>query len=373
MRITLLSAVFVLICLSLIPLANTCAQTGVSRFPIVAQDSTARMHKVSDDVYAIIHDGATDEWPHGNTGVIVGEKSVMVIDASYLPSRAVADIKLLGKVTNKPVKYLVFTHWHFDHNNGTIAYKKQFPDIEIIAERHTADFIEINGLWWSKSVTAEHSAKRKSLALLEKNLSERKDNNGNPLTDDRRGFMDTLILNRKNELLELSGLEIVKPNRVFDEELKINLGKKQVIMKNWGPANSPFDVTIYLPREKVLFTGDILVQGPRPYTGASWPRPWAKVLGDIEKISVNAVVLGHGPVQTDHQYTRQMRELLTTTLERVEAMVRNGKTLDEIQAELNMNDLYKGVWDRGEVGKPVWNAIINMLVERAWRAVRGNG
>ena len=66
---------FVLILSGLISYGNT--------FPVVAKDSTASMQKVADGVYVIIHEHATDEWPHGNTGVVVGDNSVFVIDACY--------------------------------------------------------------------------------------------------------------------------------------------------------------------------------------------------------------------------------------------------------------------------------------------------
>ena len=67
-----------------------------------ARDAGARMQRVASGIYAIIHDDATDEWPHGNTGVIVGDDGVFVVDATYLPSRARADIALIKSVTDKP-------------------------------------------------------------------------------------------------------------------------------------------------------------------------------------------------------------------------------------------------------------------------------
>ncbi|HYG02833.1 MAG TPA: MBL fold metallo-hydrolase [Chryseosolibacter sp.] len=346
---------------------------AAEQFPIVVEDSTARMRKVHDGVYAIIHDPATDEWPHGNSGVVVGTKGVMVIDANYLPSRSRADIKLIRRITDKPITHLVFTHWHFDHNNGTIAYLEAFPDIKIISERNTRRFIELNGYWWSRSVTAQSSNKRKSLQQLEATRSSGKDKSGKEFTDEEKGSMDTIIMWRKNELSELEGLTVVPPNQVFDAELKIDLGKRQIVLKNMGPANSPNDVAIFLPKEKILFTGDILVQGPRPYTSNCWPIPWINVLKQLEAQPVNAIVPGHGPVLPDHQYTRQMRGLLEATKLRVEAMIEKGMTLEQIQSTINMDDQHKGVWDRGDAGKPIWNATINMLVERVWRGVRGQG
>jgi alkyl sulfatase BDS1-like metallo-beta-lactamase superfamily hydrolase len=77
------------------------------------RDSTARLERIGDGIFAIIHDDATDAWPHGNTGVVIGRDGGLVVDATYLPSRARADIELIGKVTDKPVRWLVITHWHF--------------------------------------------------------------------------------------------------------------------------------------------------------------------------------------------------------------------------------------------------------------------
>src|SRR6185312_2413430 len=109
-----------------------------------ATDASARIERVAKGIYAILHDDATDQWPHGNTGVVVTDEGVLVVDATYLPSRAKADITLIRTVTDKPVRYLVYTHWHFDHNNGAIAYREAFPGLTIVSERQTRDYIALN-------------------------------------------------------------------------------------------------------------------------------------------------------------------------------------------------------------------------------------
>jgi hypothetical protein len=107
---------------------------------------------------------ATEEWPHGNTGVVVGETGVLVVDSTYLPSRARADIALIRKLTDKPVRYLAYTHWHFDHNNGGIAYRQAFPAVDVVSARDTARYIELNAVWWSRRQAAPGSSHRKTLA-----------------------------------------------------------------------------------------------------------------------------------------------------------------------------------------------------------------
>ncbi len=85
-----------------------------------------------------------------------------------------------------------------------------------------------------------------------------------------------------------------------------------------------------------------------------------------------ALVPGHGTVQHDHAYTRQVRELLERVTYRVEAMAREGKTLEQIQATFEAGDLRKGVWAGAALDED-WKVTVTTLIERAWRGVRGQG
>jgi glyoxylase-like metal-dependent hydrolase (beta-lactamase superfamily II) len=339
----------------------------------VAKDAGARMQRVAEGVYAILHDDATDAWPHGNTGVVVGDEGVLVVDSCYLPSRAKADIALIRSVTDKPVRYLVFTHWHFDHNNGTVAYRDAFPGLTIVSERETQRFIDVNGTWWPRMSTAPGSSRRADLGKLEEQLKSGKDAEGRALSEEARSKVEKAVGQRKAELDELASLRVVPPNFVFDREITLSLGRRRVQLHDWGRANSPHDVTIYLPDERVLFTGDILVQAPRPYFGSSWPVPWIEVLRQLEAVPIAAMVPGHGPVLHDHGYTRQVRELLEAATSRVEAKVREGLTLEQVQDAVDLQDLRKGVWDSDPASRDEWKVVIKTLVERAWRGVRGQG
>ena len=100
--------------------------------------------------------------------------------------------------------------------------------------------------------------------------------------------------------------------------LTLPLGRRVLELRDRGKANSPHDVTIWLPQDRVLFSGDILVEDPYPYTGASWPVPWAGVLRDLEAIPVAVLVPGHGPVMRDHSYTRLVREMMEAVTARVD-------------------------------------------------------
>ena len=343
-------------------------------FSSQARDAGARMERVAEGVFAIIHNDATDEWPHGNTGVVVTDSGVLVVDATYLPSRAKADIALIRSVTRQPVRYLVYTHWQFDHNNGASAYAEAFPGLTIVSERESSQFIALNATWWAKMSTAPNSVRRAALAALETQVANQRDSTGHPLSAEARTRLTKAIGQRKAELDELASLRVVPPNLVFDHELNLRLGGRRIELRDRGRANSPHDVTVFLPDERVLFSGDILVQSPLPYVGASWPVPWIEVLRQLETIPIAALVPGHGPVMHDHSYTRQVRELLEAATSRVAAMAREGKTLEQIQGTISLDDIRAKTpaWRPAELNDD-WVANTKALVERAWRGVRGQG
>src|SRR5262250_2699314 len=88
--------------------------------------------KLADGVYAIEHEDVLDGLASGNTTVIVGERQVFVVDSCFLPSAAREDIAQIRQWTDKPVTFLLNTHFHNDHNLGNLAYMEAFPAVTII-------------------------------------------------------------------------------------------------------------------------------------------------------------------------------------------------------------------------------------------------
>jgi cyclase len=338
------------------------------------RDSTARVERLADGVYAIIHDDATDQWPHGNTGVVVSDDGVLVVDATYLPSRARGDIALIRRLTDRPVRYLVNTHWHMDHTHGNEAYRDAFPGVTIVTERRTREFSELNTRYWSRYSTAPDSPRRQALRELEEELARGADSTGKAHTAEEKRRLETVIRQRNGELEELAKVRVVVADQVFDGATTLWLGGRRVELVDHGRANSPHDVTVYLPKERILFTGDILVQSPVPYTGLSWPVPWIDVLADIEKLPVTTLVPGHGPVMHDHTYTRRMRELLEAVTSRVRKLAEQGRPVEWIQDSLRLDDVRRKVpaWADKEHDED-WDYIVRTVIERAWRGVRGQG
>jgi len=117
----------------------------VVTIPVSADTTSTKdrtITKLADNIYEIRHPDAPDTFPQGNTTVIIGDKSVLVVDSCLLPSSAQADIDQIRKWTKKPVTFLVNTHWHFDHTLGNQTYAQAFPGIQIIARAHSDAEVE---------------------------------------------------------------------------------------------------------------------------------------------------------------------------------------------------------------------------------------
>lgn len=339
------------------------------------EDEGAQVQRLAANVFAILHRDATDEWPHSNVGVIVGRRSVFVIDSDYLPSRARADIALIRRLTDKPVSKLATTHWHFDHNYGASAYRDAFPDVELIAERESARWIELNQTWWGRMSTAPDSTRRAALAELERALARGSGADNVPFSVAERARRADIVRRRRGELEELATIRVIPPNRLFDGRLSLDFEGTRIEIRDRGPANSPHDTTFWLPQHRILFAGDILVKSPLPYTGASWPVHWVPVLRAIEAIPVAQLVPGHGPVMQDHGYTRAVRGLLEASLTRVNGMIRAGRTLAQIQDSLDLDDVRAAVpeWSGPDVSADDWTYTRRTLAERCFIGLRGQG
>lgn len=363
--------------------AIVCAALVIAPLPgysIQAQvtDQGARVERLAAGVFAIIHDDALQtwphlgtDWPHSNTGIIIGDDGALVVDATFHPSRAAADIALIRRLTPMPVRYLVNTHWHGDHTHGNGVYRDSFPGIRIISSRVNRKYIEINQTRFrSRSQQASYPS-RGTLARFEQLLQSGMED-GKPLTAGQRTTLQRLIQQRRLDISDMGRVATSPPDSVFDGRITIDLGGRHVELRDHGHANSPSDVTVSLPAERILFTGDIVVH-PVPYAFASYPTFWVDVLRDLERMSPDVLVPGHGPVMRDLAYVRQVRGLLDTMLAMSAPLVGGGVTADSARKVLDLTELRRRFDPQlspalGEM----WNAsIVDALVLRVFRCLQG--
>jgi glyoxylase-like metal-dependent hydrolase (beta-lactamase superfamily II) len=258
--------------------------------------------KIAEGVYAIRHIDAPDTNPQGNTTVVIGERDVLVIDSGYLPSSAAEDIAQIRQWTKLPVRYLLNTHWHPDHQRGNSVYVDAFPGVAIVAHRETA-----------KLMAAYDAGNRerypKRLQSMKETLAKKPD-----------AELQKTVAGRSRVLAELERSRLQLPTLTFDSELSVDLGNRMVEIHHAGIGDTRGDAWAYLPKEQILVTGDVLV-APVPYFFAGYPAALTHRLHELLELDVKAIVPGHGDVMHDQTYLRAVLEMVEAIVSQVNAAV----------------------------------------------------
>lgn len=294
--------------------------------------------QLGDGIYEIRHPDAPDTFPQGNTTVVIGDNGVLVVDSCYLPSSAREDIAQIKQWTDKPVRWLINTHWHNDHVQGNNEYVKAFPGINIVGHHETQS--QIAGY-----VSRYPSRFPRIEATYRKYIEERKDGNGTALTDNDIADLKKALAGKDTVLVELKDNVIVPPNVSFDHDFNVDLGNRQVQVKHLGRGNTRGDVVVFLPKEKIVAAGDLL-DSPVPYLGGGYPVEEIDTLKKLSALDPQIIVPGHGDVLRDKVLLTNVIEFLQTVTDELSKqiyVVGNGpRNLDEVRKNVMANlDLNK--------------------------------
>ncbi len=298
--------------------------------------------KLAEGIYMIRHKDAPDTFPQGNTTVIIGEREVLVVDSCYLPSSAREDIAQIRTWTNKPVRYLVNTHWHYDHTMGNGVYWETFPALAIVAHTETA-----------KQSTGYNPGYIERLPALanryKKFLEEGKDANGKVLTEGEKRDYTQAIAGIEPVREEFKKMTDRAPNLTFETEMTVDLGNREIQVKHLGRGNTAGDTVIYLPKEKILIAGDLL-DHPVPYLGGGYPSELVKTLKKLSYIDAETIIPGHGEVlhgDYGKKYLGQVTEFIETTVSQVSKQLYlkgNGPRNLEIVREAVLKEVDMKAW-----------------------------
>jgi cyclase len=285
--------------------------------------------KLAEGVYEIRHRNAPDHFSQGNTVVIIGDTGVLVVDSCYLPSSAREDIAQIRQWTNKPVRYLLNTHWHNDHIQGNASYADAFPGVTIIAHTETAKLMALR----IGSYLSEYPHR---MEKFQQELDSGKDPGGRVLTGEEKEDLKNAVAGGRAASdavsAEFQNLKVRVPDVTFDHELNVDLGNREVQLKYLGRGNTVGDAVAYLPKEKILIAGD-LVDSPVPYLYGGFPIEQIATLKRMNEFDFETLVPGHGDVLKGKTFVQQEIGLLEAV---VGAMNREiGRTSTEPKARFS--------------------------------------
>lgn len=235
------------------------------------EEKKTTFKELADGVYAYTAEGDP------NSGVIIGDDGVLVMDAQATPVQAEKLIDRIRAVTDKPIKYLVLSHYHAVRVMGASAYNAE----NIIASRETYE-----------------------------NIVER----GQQDFDSEVGRFPRLF-----EQVETVP-SLTWPTITFQKELSIWLGNREVKLMHLGRSHTKGDIIAWLPEEKICFAGDMVEYGATPYTGDAYLKEWPQTLNRLLSMRPEKMVPGRGEALED---PNQCREAIEGTRNFLEELYRS--------------------------------------------------
>ena len=227
-------------------------------------------------VYARLHEGLT------NAGIIIGDDSVLVIDSLRVPSFARDLIQDVKTITEKPIEFVIDTHSHWDHSWGN----EEFPDATIIGHKNCyAEMIDVE---------ANEQGRKKVV--------------------------------RSNDPWSQEGnlVNITPPNMTFETSMQLYFGGRELDLKYFGRAHTSGDIYIHLPKEKIVFTGDVAQDGGVPYLGDCYPADWPETDNQLASLPIEKFMSGHGPIG-DHNALVEAKDFIHTLVDSVKHAIADGQ------------------------------------------------
>jgi len=212
--------------------------------------------QLSDNAYAYTAEGDP------NTGVIIGDDAVMVIDTQATPVMAQDVIRRIRQITDKPIRYVVMSHYHAVRVLGASAYGAQ----AVIASEDTRDLIVERGAQDMKSEIERFPRLFRAVETI-------------------------------------PGL--TWPTLTFKGEMTVWLGKLEVKLLQLGRGHTKGDTVAWLPQQKILFSGDLVEFGATPYAGDAYFQDWPHTLDKLAALQPEKLVPGRGAALTTPQLVQQ--------------------------------------------------------------------
>jgi glyoxylase-like metal-dependent hydrolase (beta-lactamase superfamily II) len=285
------------------------------------------IEKVANGVFAALAKAAA--LTNCNAAIFVLSRDVLVVDAHSKPSAAASLIAQIKKeVTDKPVRYLVNTHFHWDHTQGDAAYKKANPQVQIIASDTTKQLLsQLQRDRLKESLDGVpgliHAAKAR--------LGRAKSTQERVWANEQLRQLTAYQAEMKSYPLELPTLTFAKTHVIKDTSGDLELAFN-------GKAHTAGDIQVFSPAKKVVASGDAII-GFLPNLNDGYPRPWPVTIDSVGAWKFDNIIAGHGPVQKGRYRMGQFRNYIEDLTARVESAKKAGTPLADLQKAITTSTL----------------------------------
>ena len=242
-------------------------------------------NRIAEGVYHAV--GTGNLVVMSNAAVIEGDRDVLVVDSHVTPGGAWALRDELKKVTSKPIRYVVNSHFHFDHSHGNQIYG---PDVEIIGHEFARQQMVAGKSLDSPAHEFFVGGVPNTIAALEKRLAS--------ATDEKmKAEIERQLSIQRNHLEGAKAVKPTPPTVTLTHRMTLHRGSREIQLLHLGRGHTAGDVIVYLPKERIIATGDLLIESAS-YMGDAYFTEWIDTIAALKKVDFDTVLPGHGQAFT---------------------------------------------------------------------------
>lgn len=220
-----------------------------------------------------------------NAGIIDVGEFVVIFDTFLTPNAALDLKKVAMQLTDKPIKFLINSHYHNDHIRGNQVF---YPSANIIASKKCQELIETKGI---EEINWDNENAEKQLKALEKQIREE-------TNSIKRKELEIWVIYYRGIIESLSELKIILPNLCFGKKLTIRGEQRTLEVINTEESHTESDSILYVREDQILFTGDLVFVQCHPVLVDGNPDKWLSTLEYLKTFKIKTLIPGHGPIGT---------------------------------------------------------------------------
>jgi len=288
------------------------------------QGKAFEFRRAAPGVYLAVGTGVLSA--ESNAVIIEGDRDLLVVDSETSPAAAWALLRELRAVTPKPVRTLVITHFHYDHAHGT----QSFPaGVEIIGTEFTRRMLAEG-----KSMSHATAAGNRTFSNAQvSNLTKALDTATTPAS---RRDIEARRAVWQRYLESIATLTPVPPTMTVASRITLSRGGRDIVILHPGPAHTAGDLVVWLPKERILVTGDLL-QPNLPYMGDGFFPQWADAIDSLRALGPTMVLPGHGDAITDLAVVERQRDYLRDIYAQTATLKKEGHPAEEVAKRLDLS------------------------------------
>ena len=259
------------------------------------------VEQVSEGVYAAL--ARLEGTAVCNSGIVDLGGGRLLFDSSCSPASAQDLSSLCQRALNGGPSLAAISHWHLDHSVGCY----ELASVPIWGTKRTREIL----LEMRPQLEAELTREE-----LEKGIQEIEGHRDEMKTDGARLDLEFCLYYARSLLAAAGRVKITPPSETFETHLDLP-GTRKATLASFGSGHTEADAVLFLPHEKLLFAGDLVISGVQPSLGSGNPDHWLEVLDQIDRIGAEQVVPGHGPVLRKDA-THETRDYVSSVLRAAE-------------------------------------------------------